>query len=123
MSESGPTAGLWRDEFHRDAASQNGVQVDGVFTPIDWMWDGEVKNFEHDGSWEFQDQPPLHDGSDNYFWNAMGNDYLWGCKTEHNTPDPREGVSGFVQSSTCGYFGHYYVNDIAAILEAHHQVR
>ena len=117
MSESGPTKGMWRDDFHRDATmGVNGAEVPGVFTPIDWQWDGEVVDFEHDGSWDFQEQPPMHLGSSNYFWNAAGND-AGGCKTEHNTPDPRDGVSGFVQSSTCGYFGHYYLNGIADILD------
>merc|ERR1712218_460223 len=95
----------------------NGAMVPGVFTPIDWMWDGEVVNFEHDGSWDFQEQPPNHLGTDNYFWNAAGND-VGGCKTEHNTPDPRVGISGFIQSSTCGYFGHYYLDNIEDILNS-----
>ena len=109
MSENGPTGGVWRDEFHKSA--MNGAKVDGVFTKVDWMWDGIVKDFEHDGSWGFQEQPPMHLGSDNYFWNAKGNDES-GCKTEHHSPDPREGKSGYIQSSTCGYFGHYYLNDL-----------
>jgi hypothetical protein len=117
MSASGPTQGMWRDEFHKDASlGVNGAMVSGVFTPISWQWDGEVRNFEHDGSWDFQDQPPLHLGSDNYFWNAKGNDAA-GCKTEHNSPDPRIGKSGFIQGSTCGYFGHYYLNDIKSVLD------
>ena len=117
MSESGPTHGLWRDAFHKnETTGYNGNTVEGVFTPIDWQWDGTVKNFEHDGSWDFQEQPPLHAGSNNYFWNANGND-AGGCKTEHNTPDPRVGISGFVQTSTCGYYGHYYLNDIKEILD------
>lgn len=117
MSASGPTGGLWRDAFHKDASKAvNGAEVPGVFTPIAWQWDGDVKNFEHDGSWDFQDQPPMHVGSDNYFWNGKGNDSE-GCKTEHNSPDPREGMSAFVQTSTCGYFGHYYLDGIADILD------
>lgn len=116
MSASGPTGGAWRDAFHKNPATAvNGAKVDGVFTPISWQWDGTVRNFEHDGSWDFQDQPPLHVGTNNYFWNAAGND-AGGCKTEHNTPDPRVGVSGFVQGSTCGYFGHYYLNNIEELL-------
>ena len=31
---------------------------------------------------------------------------------EHNSPDIRPGKSGFVQGSTCGYFGHYYLTSI-----------
>ena len=118
MSASGPTGGKWRDEFHKDATMGiNGATVPGVFTPINWQWDGEVVNFEHDGSWDFQEQPPNHLGSENYFWNAAGNDAS-GCKTEHNTPDPRKGQSAFIQSSVCGYFGHYYLNDIKAVLDS-----
>jgi hypothetical protein len=116
MSESGPTGGMWRDAFHKDPSmGVNGNQIDGVFTPINWQWDGDVKNFEHDGSWDFQEQPPLHLGSNNHFWNGNGAD-TEGCKTEHNSPDPRVGISGFVQTSTCGYFGHYYLSNIEELL-------
>jgi hypothetical protein len=117
MSANGPTAGVWRDAFHKDTTTAvNGAEVPGVFTPIEWQWTGEVKNFEHDGAWQFQEQPPLHIGTDNYFWNGNGNDAS-GCKCEHASPDPRAGISGFVQTSTCGYFGHYYLNDIKEILD------
>ena len=114
MSESGPTKGMWRDDFHRDASmGVNGAEVPGVFTPIDWQWDGEVKNYAHDGSWDYQDKPP-HTGSGSgrkkfEYWTAAGPDQ-GGCKTEHNSPDPRADKTAFVQSSTCGYFGHYYVS-------------
>ena len=47
MSASGPTGGLFRDAFHKPRA--NGEQVEGKFVAIDWMWDGEAKNFRHDG--------------------------------------------------------------------------
>ena len=91
MSENGPIGGMWRDPFHKDVnTALNGAKVPGVFTPIKWQWDGELNNFEHDGSWEFQEQPPLHKGADNYLWNGSGNDAS-GCKMEHNIPDPREG--------------------------------
>lgn len=31
---------------------------------------------------------------------------------EHNSPDIRPGQSGFIQGSTCGYFGHYYLTNL-----------
>lgn len=116
MSETGPTKGLYRDAFHKSEYAVNGAEVPGVFTPITWKWDGVVRDFEHDGSWDFQEQPPLHAGTSNYFWNANGMDAA-GCKMEHNTPDPRVGKSGFVQGSTCGHFGHYYLNNIKTLLD------
>jgi hypothetical protein len=115
MSEDGPTGGLWRDDFHRDAEkAQNGKKVEGWWLKQRWQWDGVVRNFEYDGSWEYQDQPPYtNEGSDreNYaWWTGMGPD-LDGCKTEHLTPDPRvSSGTSFIQTSTCGYFGHYYVS-------------
>jgi hypothetical protein len=51
-----------------------------------------------------------------FWWNSNGIDE-GGCKTEHLASDPREGKTGFIQGSTCGYFGHLYVNDVAATLE------
>jgi hypothetical protein len=105
--------GLYRDEFHRSPEyAFNGAKVRGFWIAQKWSWDGEVKNFRHDGSWDYQDKPPhTESGSgrmDFEYWTAAGPDSS-GCKTEHNTPDPRIGVTGFIQSSTCGYFGHYYV--------------
>ena len=44
-----------------------------------------------------------------------------GCKTEHVSPDPRDGNLGttsFIQSSTCGYFGHMYIQDVKETLDA-----
>lgn len=32
--------------------------------------------------------------------------------------DPRVGYTAFVQGSTCGYFGHLYLKDVPATLEA-----
>ena len=58
---------------------------------------------------------------ENYdYWVANSKDED-GCKTEHVSPDPRQGSQGttaFIQTSTCGYFGHIYVNDVAAALAA-----
>ena len=47
MSETGPTAGVWRDEWHKTA--KNGDVVEGKMIAQPWRWDGEVKNFENDG--------------------------------------------------------------------------
>lgn len=105
--------GLWRDEFHRSPEfAVNGAKVRGFWIAQDWQWDGEVKNYRYDAGWEYQDKPP-HTGNGSgrkkfEWWTAAGPDSD-GCKTEHNTPDPREGYSAFIQSSTCGYFGHYYI--------------
>ena len=47
MSETGPTRGIWRDEWHKIAT--NGDEVVGKMIAQPWRWDGEVRNFEHDG--------------------------------------------------------------------------
>jgi hypothetical protein len=65
---------------------------------------------------------PPHTGSGSgrknfQYWSAAGPDKS-GCKTEHNSPDPRADKTAFIQSSTCGYFGHYYAYDVPEILEA-----
>jgi len=114
MSDDGPTAGLWRDAFHKPR--ENGAKVDGKFVAIDWQWDGTVKNFRHDGAWDFQIPVPGYEATDMKWWNGNGYDES-GSKTEHNSPDTRPGVTGFIQGSTAGYFGHYYVNDIATALD------
>ena len=106
--------GLYRDEFHRsEEYAYNGARVNGWWIAQDWQWDGEVKNYRHDGAWEFQDKPPAtRAGSgrkDYQWWTGMGPDTK-GCKTEHISPDPRKDTTGFIQGSTCGYFGHYYVS-------------
>ena len=49
------------------------------------------------------------------WWTSKGLDAA-GCKTEHNSPDPRPGQTAFVQTSTCGYFGHLYVKNVAETL-------
>lgn len=114
--------GMWRDDFHRDPEyGVNGGRVRGYWISQKWSWDGEVKNYAHDGSWDYQDKPP-HTGAGSgrlkfEWWTGMGPDKA-GCKTEHNTPDPRAGKTAFIQSSTCGYFGHYYVYDVPEILGA-----
>lgn len=113
--------GLWRDAFHKNSTyAFNGAKVRGFWIAQDWSWDGEVKNFRHDASWEYQDKPPHTEkgtGRQNFeWWTGAGPDKK-GCKTEHQSPDPRGGdITGFVQSSTCGYFGHYYVYDVAETL-------
>jgi hypothetical protein len=109
MAESGPTEGLWRDEFHKPRS--NGAKVEGKWIPIDWQWDGKVKNFRHDGAWEFQRDPPGFVGSTMKYWNANGYDES-GSKTEHVSPDTRAGITAFIQGSTAGYFGHYYIHEL-----------
>jgi hypothetical protein len=141
----GPTAGVWRDEFHKSA--QNGDMIPGKWIAQPWRWDGvgklvwrnskqsfsqatlsrfligvsSVRNFQHDGSWDYQNPPPgTEEGAvlEGYFWwNSNGVD-KGGCKTEHLTADPRPETSAFIQGSTCGYFGHLYINDVVEILEA-----
>ena len=113
MSESGPTGGLFRDAFHKPR--DNGAQVDGKFVAIDWQWDGEVKNFRHDGAWDFQIPVPGYEDGDMMWWNGKGYDAS-GSKTEHNSPDTRPGITGFIQGSTAGYFGHYYIHGITEAL-------
>jgi hypothetical protein len=116
MSDDGPTGGMWRDEFHKDPAAMNGASVPGIWIAIDWAWNGTVTDYEHDGAWHFQIKPPgTTDGDEVYYWNAAGNDDS-GNKMEHVTPDPRPGMTGFLQGSTAGYFGHYYVKDLGDVL-------
>ena len=114
MSSDGPTEGLFRDAFHKPR--QNGAKVDGKFVAINWQWDGVVKNFRHDGAFEFQLQVPGYEGTDMMWWNANGIDAS-GSKTEHLSPDTRPGESAFVQGSTAGYFGHYYIKRLAKTLK------
>lgn len=56
----------------------NGDSVDGKWIAIDWRWDGTVKDFSEDDSWEFQIPPPNTVGMKN--WNAL--DGEGGKKTE-----------------------------------------
>uniref|UniRef100_A0A6V2KIW3 Uncharacterized protein n=1 Tax=Ditylum brightwellii TaxID=49249 RepID=A0A6V2KIW3_9STRA len=115
MDAAGPTEGLWRDVFHKSRG--NGAEVPGKFVAIDWQWDGTVKNFRHDGAWDFQTDVPGYEGTTTKWWNGAGyNDD--GSKTEHNSPDTRPGNTAFIQGSTAGYFGHYYINDITEALNA-----
>lgn len=137
---------LWRDAFHKTAV--NGDKVEGKWIAQEWKWDGEVKNFQHDGSWEYQNKPPYtseDSGMEGYevrtcvlcqytlcsysnesnfdsfrvskWWTSKGPSDD-GCKTEHNSPDPRPGQTAFIQSSTCGYFGHLYVKNVPETLAA-----
>jgi len=101
-----------RDTWHRE--HYNGDTVDGGFYPTAWMWDGTVQNFEHDGSWEFQNTPVNGEGMQ--FWTAGGKDAA-GFKTEHVSPDPH-GASAFYQGSTAGYVGKYAFPALQAALEA-----
>lgn len=144
---TGPTAGEWRDAFHKTAT--NGDLVPGKWIPQPWRWNGEVKNFQHDGAWDYQVVPPGAEAGGElegyHWWTSAGPDE-GGCKTEHNSPvsdgtaitqilvfilisknsfvllfyikDPRVGYTAFVQSSVCGYFGHLYLKNVPATLEA-----
>lgn len=113
MSEEGPTSGKWRDDFHTDESmAMNGAEVEGKWIAQPWRWEGEVKNFQHDGAWDFQNDPSV---SGYRWWNSAGYDES-GKKTEHVSPDPRPGKTAYVQTSTAGYFGHLYVHDMAAKL-------
>jgi hypothetical protein len=114
MEPDSRAKGLWRDEFHRNEKTAiNGGEVTGRWIKIPWMWDGQVRDFEHSDAWVYQDKPPHTTGSlSNYeWWTGAGPDEA-GCKTEHLSSDPTEGVTAFVQTSTCGYFGHYWVSQM-----------
>ena len=113
MDADGQTDGLFRDTYHK--CRKNGSKVDGKFVAIDWQWDGQVKNFRHDGAFDFQIDVPGYEGTMMQWWNSGGLSKS-GSKTEHNTPDTRPGITGFIQGSTAGYFGHYYIHDIAEAL-------
>lgn len=102
-----------RDTWHKTA--MKGDTVGGAFYPIEWRWDGEVKDFIHDGSWDFQ-LPPVGAEDGIEFWNGMGKDKS-GSKTEHNAP-LLDGRTGFMQSSTAGYFGEYDLAQLASELSA-----
>lgn len=115
--QKGPTEGVWRDEFHKSAT--NGNKIEGKWIAQPWRWNGEVKNFQHDGSWDYQVPPPGTEAGgelEGYFWWLSKGPDSGGCKTEHLSPDPRPGKTAFVQSSTCGYFGHLYVLDVEQTL-------
>ena len=104
-----------RDAFHKPR--HNGAQVDGKFVAIKWQWDGVVKNFRHDGAWDFQLPVPGYEDTNMMWWNGKGYDAS-GSKTEHLSPDTRPGKTAFIQGSTAGYFGHYYIHGIAEALSA-----
>jgi len=105
--------GISRDDYHKNRA--NGDMVAGKFVAINWQWDGVVKNYRHDGAWEFQLDVPGNAGWE--WWNANGRDSS-GAKTEHLSPDTRIGHTAFIQGSTAGYFGHYYLKDVTTVLDS-----
>ena len=81
MTETGPTGGRFRDTYHVNAT--NGQSVSGRWVAQPWRWNGTVVDFEHDGSWDWQQSVP---GFENYkWWNAAGYDKA-GAKTEHLSP-------------------------------------
>lgn len=102
-----------RDPWHKNA-SKVGEKIVGAFYRMRWSnTPGEVKDFVHDGSWEYQDAPQGAPAGW-CFWNANGKD-AGGSKTEHNSPDPRGGHR-VLQSSTAGYFGIYDFPDLPTLL-------
>lgn len=110
------TGGLWRDSFHKDPAQAvNGATVEGHFARGAWQWDGEVKNYEHDGGWDWQDKP-LGAASELQFWTASGPN-AQGSKIEHLSPDPT-GKHRYIQTSTAGYFGIYDYTGVKSLLDA-----
>jgi len=110
------TGGRYQEDWHLNVALP-GSQVPGGMYPIDWQWDGTVRSFMSDGSWDFQHQ--TYDGLN--FWNQGGRsnpstfETYGSCKTEHNSPDPYGGPR-VLQSSTCGYFGIYDMAGLATLL-------
>jgi hypothetical protein len=66
----------------------------------------QVKDFQHDGSWHFQEHP-VGAPRGTEFWTPNGPD-AGGAKMEHITPDPAGGHA-FYQGSTAGYIGRYDV--------------
>lgn len=102
----------WRDPWHKTA--QHGDVVEGTFYPVNWRWDGQVRSFEHDASFDFQDAPRnTRPGSSWAFWTANGPD-AGGAKTEHVAPT-LDGRSAYIQTSTAGYFGEYSLDLSAAL--------
>jgi len=107
------TASGVRDDWHK--VNYKGAKVNGGFYPTSWSWDGNVVNFEDDGSWNFQDAP-LTAPTGFEFWTAKGPNEA-GKKTEHNSPAFRSDYpSAFTQSSTAGYFGDYVMPNLGQVL-------
>lgn len=119
MKPENPAKGLWRDSFHiKEGVNGNGAAVPGEWIRIPWQWDGVVRDYEHSDTWVYQDKPPftrVGSGREDYQWWTAAGPNKGGCKTEHLSSDPRKGYTAFVQGSTCGYFGHYYVRFLCII--------
>lgn len=95
-----------------DTKAMNGAKVPGKWIAQPWRWDGKVKNFQYDASWDYQNDPQV----DGYrWWTSAGYDEA-GFKTEHLSPDPRPGKTSYIQTSTAGWFGHLYVDDVPGML-------
>ncbi|KAJ1634199.1 hypothetical protein T492DRAFT_611328 [Pavlovales sp. CCMP2436] len=105
----------WRDAWHEVDPRINGDVMQGAFYPIEWRWDGEVKNFEHDGSWGFQDAP-VGAPANTVFWTGAGPD-VSAKKNEHCTPDPN-GAHAFYLGSTAGYIGKYEFPTLGTLIAA-----
>jgi hypothetical protein len=83
MASDGPTLGQFRDAFHSNPATNtNGKTVPGKWIAQPWRWDGTVKNFEHDGSWDYQDPT----GVPGYTWWNAKSLTEGGLKCEHGSP-------------------------------------
>lgn len=80
MTSEGPTGGLWRDEAHKDAP--NGFKVEGYWKAQPWRWDGHVRDFQTDGSWDYQIAFEEEEWKKYAWWNANGYDES-GFKCEH----------------------------------------
>lgn len=76
------TGDKFRDDFHKDPElAYNGAHVPGKWIAQTWQWDGEVKNFMDDGSWDWQVAPD--NGMDWWVANSYNES---GAKTEHCSP-------------------------------------
>ena len=52
----GATTSVWCNELHKSA--QNGDKIEGMWISQQWRWDGEVRNFQHDESWDHPNALP-----------------------------------------------------------------
>ena len=80
---TGPTAGVFRDAWHKTAT--NGDMIPGKWMAQEWRWNGKVRDYQHDGSWDYQNPPPgTGAGSEleGYMWWVSKGIDKGGCKTE-----------------------------------------
>eukprot|EP00956_Cyclotella_meneghiniana_P038007 scaffold147642_cov96-Cyclotella_meneghiniana.AAC.3 len=64
-----------------------------------WRWDGQVRNFEHDDVWDYQNLPPGSGDVDmeNYDWWVSGDKNKGGCK-QSSCSSPGERVDSLWES-------------------------